>query len=112
MKEKTDDLTLREQLKSVLMKKAFGYDVQETVEEYVSGDDGDVKLSKRKVTVKPVPPDVTALKLLISGGEEKELSEYTDEELETEKDRLINMLYLNEKNLKKKEKKQVAKKKD
>lgn len=80
-----------DQLKSALYKKALGYDVKEVVEEYACDSEGEVKLSKKKVTVKNVPPDISALKILID-GEEKDLSEYTDEQLKAEKERLMNML--------------------
>ncbi len=92
MKGKSDKKKpLSEKLQSALMKKALGYDATETVEEYISGDEGEIKLSKRKITVKNVPPDMTALKILL---EEKgiPLSEMTDEQLEEEKNRLLNML--------------------
>ena len=36
--------------KEALIKKALGYDATEVVEEYVSGDEGDIKLTKKKVT--------------------------------------------------------------
>ena len=47
---------------------------------------------KRKVVVKPVPPDVSALKLLVELDDDKDLSNFTDEELEKEKLRLIELL--------------------
>jgi len=79
------------ELKSVLIKKALGYDVTEVVEEYAGGEEGDVKLLKKKVTIKNVPPDITALKLLLDDGQ-KQVDEMTDEELDTEKARLLAML--------------------
>ena len=53
--------------RDVLVKKALGYDVKEVVEEYVSDEDGEIKLTKKKVTKKNVPPDLTALKILLDG---------------------------------------------
>ena len=85
---------------TALIKKAIGYDTKEIVEEYALDDDGEIKLSKKKVTIKSVPPDVSALKMLLERAEP--LSAYTDEELEAEKERLIKMLGQTEK--KKKEK--------
>jgi hypothetical protein len=77
--------------KSALIKKALGYDATEVVEEYVSGDEGEIKLTKKKVTKKNVPPDITAIKLLL-GEDNLSVEEMSDEELEKEKERLIKLL--------------------
>lgn len=77
-------------VKKALYKKALGYDATETVEEYALDGDG-VKLTKKKITKKNVPPDMTALKILLS-GDEKSVADMTDEELEKEKERLIKIL--------------------
>ena len=81
----------KQELIEALIKKALGYDVTEVVEEYVGNDDGEVKLSKKKVTTKNVPPDMSALKILLDDSQ-KEVGQMTDEELEKEKIRLINLL--------------------
>ena len=77
--------------KQALVKKALGYDVKEIVEEYVGGDDGEVKLIKKKVTIKNVPPDVAALKILLEDNDQS-LESLTDEQLLEEKARLLNLL--------------------
>ncbi|MBE7089457.1 MAG: hypothetical protein E7362_01475 [Clostridiales bacterium] len=77
-------------LKTALLKKALGYEAKETIEEYVS-DDGEIRLSKRKVTKKNVPPDITAIKMLL-GESQTDITEMTDEELLAERDRLLNIL--------------------
>ena len=93
MKEKNKKKAFSEKdLKQALIKKALGYDATEVVEEYVQSEEGDVKLTKRKVTKKSVPPDMTALKILIEGECEKAVSEMTDEELLQEKQRLLSLL--------------------
>lgn len=79
-----------DEIKEALYKKALGYDATETVEEYVEGDDG-VKLAKKKITKKNVPPDITAIKILLT-GDDKPIEEMTDEELVKEKERLIKIL--------------------
>ncbi len=84
IKNKKDDLT------SALTKKALGYDYKEVVEEYVSGDDGEVKLTKKKVTKKNVPPDITAIKMLLE--KQVDIPSMSDEELEKERVRLIKLL--------------------
>lgn len=90
MKEKTDN---KSQLKieNALLKKALGYDATEVVEEYVSSEEGEIKLTKKKVTKKNVPPDITAIKILID-REQVPIEQMSDEELETEKQRLLTLL--------------------
>ena len=88
MKEKQ---TRSADYKSALIKKALGYDATEVVEEYVSDDAGDIKLTKKKVTKKNVPPDLTALKMLMEETDES-VAEMTDEQLEKEKQRLLELL--------------------
>ena len=86
------DSKTKKQITKALIKKAVGFDTQETVEEF-SETDGELKLLKRKVTVKTVPPDVSAVKLLLEIGEENEdLISLSDEELEKEKTRLLKTL--------------------
>ena len=86
------NLKTKKQIQNALVKKAVGFDTQETVEEFVETD-GEVKLVKRKVTTKSVPPDVSAVKLLLDMGDESEnITSLSDEELEREKKRLLKML--------------------
>lgn len=79
-----------------LIKKALGYDTKEIVEEYVGGEEGEIKLAKKKITTKNVPPDISALKMLLE-KEEKPVCKMSDEELEAEKNRLIKILSENSK---------------
>ncbi len=88
MKEKIENSA---KYKTALIKKALGYDATEVVEEYVSDDSGEIKLSKKKVTKKNVPPDLTALKILLDQTEVN-VSEMSDEQLEEEKQRLLQLL--------------------
>ena len=72
-----------------LIKKATGYTARESVEEYIPQENS-FKLLKRKVKTKQVPPDMSALKVLISmSGDVGALS---DEQLQSEKMRLIKLL--------------------
>ena len=78
MKRKEDkQVKEKEDINRALMKKALGYTAEETVEEYSMKEDGEVLLSKKKVTKKNVPPDITALKILLE-SKEQELNEMTD----------------------------------
>ena len=75
-----------EKVKSALIKCATGLSTSEVVEEF-SIEDGELKLVKKKVTKREIPPDIKAVKLLL-----EEHGEATDEELEQERQRLLNML--------------------
>jgi len=78
---------MEEDLKSALKKCAVGFGTSEVVEEF-SVEDGELKLVKKKVTRRDVPPDIKAVKLLMDGGVEG----LSDEELEAERERLIKVL--------------------
>ena len=78
----------RDEILDAVVKRACGYEAKETVEEYAVVD-GALELVKRKITIKDVPPDISAAKLIIDGGEVSDLS---DEQLETERKRLIGQL--------------------
>ncbi|MDD2226960.1 MAG: hypothetical protein PHH71_00030 [Clostridia bacterium] len=82
------------QIKNALIKKAIGYNTKETAEEYAISD-GDEILSKKKISIKHFPPDVSAIKLFLLYYGEKSaemLNELSDEDLETEKIRLLKSL--------------------
>ena len=68
--------------KELLMKKANVYDVEEVVEEY-SDVNGELVLTKKKVTHKHIPPDSTLLKILLESKEstEDDLENCSEEEL-------------------------------
>ena len=78
-----------EGLKKALIKCAVGFDTSEVVEEYAVDGDG-LKLVKRKVTKRDVPPDIKAVKMLLDG--EADAKEMSDEELEERRKKLIEML--------------------
>ena len=65
-------------VKEAVLKVALGYSLKEVTEEY-GVEDGELKLVKRKETLKDVPPDLKAAKLLL---EEDDYTAFTDEELE------------------------------
>jgi hypothetical protein len=79
-----------EQIGQALLKVALGYQVAEVTEEYVEVD-GELKLTKRKKTKKDVPPDLKAVQLLLS-SEGADYSQWSDEDLEAEKQRLLSVL--------------------
>lgn len=73
-------------VKKALIKCATGISASETVEEFAV-QDGELKLVKKKVTKREIPPDIKAVKLLLDGREE-----LSDEELESERQKLLDML--------------------
>ena len=80
------------ELLSGLRKKAKGYSYKEVQEEYSVKEDGEIALTKRKVTEKYCPPDSGALKAYIELNGERKVEDFTDEELERERDRLLAAL--------------------
>jgi len=80
-----------EKLGDALLKVALGYQVAEVTEEYAEVD-GELKLTKRKKTKKDIPPDLKAVQLLLATDGKEDYGNWTDEELETEKSRLLSVL--------------------
>ena len=76
-------------VKKALVRCAVGFDTSEVVEEYTMAD-GELKLVKRKVTRRDVPPDIKAVKLLLDG--EADIGGMSDEELEERRKKLLAML--------------------
>ena len=81
-----------EEILSGLLKRAKGYSYKEVQEEYAVRDDGEIALTKRKVTEKYCPPDSGALKAYMELNPDKNIEDYTDEELERERARLLAVL--------------------
>lgn len=77
-----------------LKKCAVGLETNEVVEEY-DAKDGELRLVKRKVTKRDIPPDIKAVKMLMEGGGVDGL---TVEELEEEKKNLLKLLNKEEEN--------------
>ncbi len=79
---------MEDEVLGALKKCAVGLEASETVEEF-GVEDGQLKLVKRKVTRRDIPPDIKAVKLLIDGGGVDGLSV---EELEEERKKLLILL--------------------
>lgn len=79
---------MEEEVIGAIKKCAVGFGASEVVEEFTV-EDGELKLVKKKVTRRDIPPDLKAVKLLMEGNDTCSL---TDDELEAEKQRLLNML--------------------
>lgn len=84
-----------EKIKKALLKKALGYQTNEVVEEYVLDEEGNAKLSKKKVTRKHISPDISAMRVLLERYHSDladEIRNMSDEELLAERSRLLKML--------------------
>lgn len=78
----------RESVKEALKKCAVGLSASETIEEFAV-EDGELKLVKKKVTRREIPPDIKAVKMLLDN---ESTVGATDEELAAERENLIKML--------------------
>ena len=87
---------LSDRLERAIQKKAIGHTYTEVTEEYAVSD-GEQTLVRRKVKKTQVPPDITALKLLLE-LDSSDVSSWTEEEVRREKQRLIGLLKEAEKN--------------
>ena len=79
---------IEQDILGALKKCAVGLETNEVVEEFSVVDD-ELKLVKKKVTRRDIPPDIKAVKLLMDGGN---IDGLTDEELEEERKKLIDIL--------------------
>ena len=78
-----------EGIKKALLKCAVGFDTSEVVEEYAV-DGEELRLVKRKVTRRDVPPDIKAVIMLLDG--DTGVENLSDEELEERRKKLIELL--------------------
>ena len=76
-------------LDGIMLKKALGYYVEESVEEYDENDN----VTKRRVSMKYVPPDTAAIKAVLERESKlRELKGYSDEQLAALKAKLLSKL--------------------
>ncbi len=78
----------RENVKDALTKCAVGLSASEVTEEFTV-EDGELKLVKKKVTRRDIPPDIKAVKMLLECGGVQSAS---DGELAAEREKLLKML--------------------
>lgn len=83
-----------DEIREALCRRAVGFECDEIVEEYVTDENGNAVLSKRKITKKFNPPDVSALRFLLEQSNlcDDDISKMTDEQLLKEKQRLLSLL--------------------
>ena len=78
----------RDNVKDALTKCAVGLSASEVTEEFTV-ENGELKLVKKKVTRRDIPPDIKAVKLLLESGD---VSQETDAALAAERENLLKML--------------------
>ena len=84
-----------DKIKQALLKKALGYSASEVVEEYTIDEEGEKRLSKKKVTKKHFSPDISAVKVLLERyykTYEERVLFMNDDQLEEERQRLKQLL--------------------
>ena len=85
----------KEKIEEALIKKAMGYDFEESVEEFSFDEqNGKLKPCKKRVSTKHMPPDIPAMKTLMTMCDESK-NKYalmTEEELLEERAHLLEML--------------------
>ena len=93
-KVKQEKIILNEKnIKKALCKKALGFSIDEITEEYGADEGSSLKLVKRKVITKQIPPDLSALKILFEyENRETDFSKLSDEELLSEKEKLLKKI--------------------
>lgn len=89
-------------VEQALIKKALGYETEEIIEEFACDEKTEKSiLVKKKKTTKQIPPDLSAIKILLSYYGNKtfdELNSLSDEELLQERDALLQELKSMEEN--------------
>ena len=88
----------RDKIEKSLIKKALGYQYKEVIEEYSIDENGE-KLSKKKITTKDVPPDISAVKLLFESlnvSTSDDFENLSDDELKEEIKKAIKLLEMGE----------------
>ena len=81
----------KDEVFEALKKRALGFAVTEQSEEYSADENGALVLTKRKVSVKEIPPELSAIKLLMESRRD-EFDDMSEDELKKEKKRLLEEL--------------------
>lgn len=91
---------LDEETFKAIKKLVKGFCLKEVINEYVLDDNGNKQLSKQKISKKLVPPNTDILKMLFNKTDTSatNFENWSDAELEKEKQRLLKMLKKGENN--------------
>jgi len=82
----------KEKVYSALIKRACGYEAEDTVEEVTYDNAGNGRISKIRTTKYHVAPDMSAIKILLDANKGDDERDLTEQELVKERDRLIALL--------------------
>ena len=96
-----EQIDSKQDIIKALTKKAVGYDSKEIIEEFSLDENQNEHLVKKKITTKNVPPDVTAVKVLLELEKidsKEDLSSLTDEQLDAKIDEILKHIKENEGN--------------
>lgn len=84
-----------EDILSALKQRALGYQSNEVIEEYTLDEHENERLIKKKVTKKNVPPDISAVKVLLEFENQSlndDLTKLSNEELDEKINEIISKL--------------------
>lgn len=96
--EKIENLGSGEEILNALKQRAIGYKTNEIIEEYSLDENANERLIKKKVTIKNVPPDISAAKVLLEfeNSLDEDLSKLSNQELDEKINEIIAKLKENE----------------
>lgn len=97
--QKSENLNSSEEILNALKQRALGYKTNEVIEEYSLDENENERLVKKKVTIKNVPPDISAAKVLLefeSSNFDDDISKMSNEELDEKINEIISRLKENE----------------
>ncbi len=97
--QKSENLSSSEEILNALKQRALGYKTNEVIEEYSLDENENERLVKKKVTIKNVPPDISAAKVLLefeSSNFDDDISKMSNEELDEKINEIISRLKENE----------------
>ncbi|MBQ7797962.1 MAG: hypothetical protein IJ371_02440 [Clostridia bacterium] len=91
---------LDEETYKAIKKLIKGFCLKEVINEYVLDDKGNKQLTKQKISKKLVPPNTDILKMLFTKSDTSttNFDEWSDADLEKEKQRLLKLLKKGENN--------------
>lgn len=92
--EKIENFGSGEEILNALKQRAIGYKTNEIIEEYSLDENANERLVKKKVTIKNVPPDISAAKVLLEfeNSLDEDFSKLSNQELDEKINEIITKL--------------------
>lgn len=92
--EKIENFGSGEEILNALKQRAIGYKTNEIIEEYSLDENENERLVKKKVTIKNVPPDISAAKVLLEfeSSIDEDFSKLSNQELDEKINEIITKL--------------------